>query len=733
MSHSENLQTALSYADRGWAVFPTHSMRDGHCSCGKTTCTSPGKHPLTRHGFKDASIDPEVITAWWQKHPWANIAIATGEVSGRLLVVDIDSKPASGYLGEESWEDIDQGHPDTLEVLTGSGGRHLYFHYPADVCIKSGVASLGVGVDVRADGGYVLAPPSLHASGKQYEWEESGDPTNGAAIAPAPDWLLQLCTQEKSTTLPLSEQLLPPDKVQEIRSALVFVPSDDYQTWLQVGMALHATQAGEQAYGLWTEWSMQSSKYDPHSQRRTWVNMKPDGGVTLSTIFWMAKQHGWVESPQPVSTDSTFVSKTPPETDPIGLTDPPGILGNITRYILDTAIRPVPEFAVNAALTLASTVLGRKYMHESELRTNLYLISIGVTAGGKDHPRKIVKNILNAANLTRRLGGENIASGQGLLSRVKLTPAVLFQLDEFGLMMQALQAKNAGRYNKEILINMIRLFSSADTVFIGTEYADQATRPTVSIEYPCVSIHGTTTPHTFYSALESKNVVDGFLNRFLVVDVSDRSRPPLQRGKKHQDIPLEILEWIEQAISQTGTQRNLVGKHPESIPETVLVPESPEASELLEEFRLYVELKADESANTGVDALWSRAVEHTVKIAMICACADNIEQPIITYDHALWATRFVGYHTELLAREVKQRIADTDFERMVNDFYLAIQRAGERGITERDMNKMKPFRSYSQRDRKPAMDTLISGGQIALTRVNHSGAGRPRFAYVVVE
>ena len=125
----------------------------------------------------------------------------------------------------------------------------------------------------------------------------------------------------------------------------------------------------------------------------------------------------------------------------------------------------------------------------------------------------MVKNILAAANLHDLIGGETIASGQGLLARVKRTPVVLFQLDEFGLMIQALRYRNASQYSREIPRNIIRLYSSSDSIFGGTEYADQTNRPTVRIEYPCVSIHATTTPESFYISLESKDIINGFINR----------------------------------------------------------------------------------------------------------------------------------------------------------------------------------------------------------------------------
>lgn len=726
-SPSDLLTSALTYAGFGWAVFPVHGIREGKCTCGRANCSSPGKHPLTRHGHRDSTSDSAKITDWWKRFPWANIGIATGEVSGRLLVIDLDCKPEQGIDGEESWRELAKDFPATIEVLTGGGGRHFYLNYPDSVLLKSSAGLIGPGIDVRADGGYVLAPPSIHVSGRRYEWEASSDPMDGGAVAPAPAWLLNGNGKRLSATIEVALELLSIDKVQELRSALAFIDSNERDVWLKVGMALHSTHAGQQAYGIWTEWSQQSPKFDPRDQQRTWQSFTPNGNVSLSTIFWLAKQNGWVEPDAQAVVSSISASEPISQPDPIDdeLIHPPGMLGEIVDYIVATARRPQPEFAVNAALALAGTILGQRFITESELRTNLYLISVGATASGKDHPRKIVKNILNEAGLYDMIGGENLASGQGLLARVKRTPVVLFQLDEFGLMLQALQQKNAGRHNKEILINMIRLFSSADSVFVGTEYADQTNRPTVRIEYPCVSIHATTTPETFYAALESKNVVDGFLNRFLVVDLTEKPRPHLEERGLYPEIPSAILAWIEHAITLNLPKGNLARYN---APTPIVVPTTPEAAAHLREFSEYAEQQCSIHAKTGIDAIWSRAFEHAAKIALICACAVNIATPKIELPHAQWAVHFVGHHTEQLVKQVNDRIADTDFERITNEFLEAIRNTGERGVTERDMNRYKPFCSQPPKERKPIIETLMIGGKIALTKVKT--AGRARIAYV---
>jgi putative DNA primase/helicase len=182
----------IAYAARGWHVLPLHSVRGGRCTCGRSDCTSPGKHPRTPHGGNDATTDLNQLAEWYERWPDANVGVATGRKSG-LVVLDVDPK----HGGEETLLTLEGLHgklPTTLEVITGSGGRHLYFRYPAGVpYLKSTAGVLGPGLDVRADGGYVVAPPSNHVSGRPYLWEASSNPEVDEP-ADLPGWLLNLLT-----------------------------------------------------------------------------------------------------------------------------------------------------------------------------------------------------------------------------------------------------------------------------------------------------------------------------------------------------------------------------------------------------------------------------------------------------------------------------------------------------------------------------------------------------------
>ena len=188
LDYSTPLAAALCYADLGWPVFPIYEVVGKECACNKSDCTDQGKHPRTQHGFKDATTDQDQIRKWWDLYPDADVAIRTGAPS-QLVVIDVD--PRNG--GDESLAKLEKQYgslPSTVEAISGGGGRHIFLRHPGET-VKSRQDSLGPGLDVKADGGYVVAAPSLHLSGQHYEWKSSRGP-NEVKVAQIPDWLLNL-------------------------------------------------------------------------------------------------------------------------------------------------------------------------------------------------------------------------------------------------------------------------------------------------------------------------------------------------------------------------------------------------------------------------------------------------------------------------------------------------------------------------------------------------------------
>jgi putative DNA primase/helicase len=198
LSHSDPIAAAQSLAALGLPVFPLHSLdAAGRCSCGTNCGRNAGKHPRTPNGLLDATVDACRIRNWWRTWPEANVAVATGGAAG-VWVLDVD--PDKGGL--ESLEHLAAAHGklrQTWCVETGGKGLHIWFAR-GDTVLRNSVGGIAPGLDVRADGGYAIVPPSRHRSGLTYRWPREWHPTR-VKLAPAPSWLVDLACQASAPTM----------------------------------------------------------------------------------------------------------------------------------------------------------------------------------------------------------------------------------------------------------------------------------------------------------------------------------------------------------------------------------------------------------------------------------------------------------------------------------------------------------------------------------------------------
>lgn len=183
------LDAALAYARCGWPVvplfWPTSTGSDARCACGSRGCRSIGKHPhgkLVPHGLKDASTDEAVLRGWWGECPSANVGIVLGEAAG-AFAIDVDPKNGGDRTLIRAVSELGP-LGDTLHAHTGSGGDHYLFRWPGRP-VSGSAHKLGRGLDVKGDGGYIVAAPSLHPSGARYVWERLDAP-----LLDAPGWVI---------------------------------------------------------------------------------------------------------------------------------------------------------------------------------------------------------------------------------------------------------------------------------------------------------------------------------------------------------------------------------------------------------------------------------------------------------------------------------------------------------------------------------------------------------------
>src|SRR5262245_2901787 len=182
----EMLKAALSYAARGWYIFPApHDL----------TVKKSNKSAAHSNGRRwGATRDVDEIRRDFACWPDANIGIPTGVDNG-IWVLEVDTKEGHDVDGIASLATLEDRHgklPDTLSAQSPTGSDHRYFQWPANAVIKNSASEIAPGVDVRGEGGMVIAPPSVRAGRGAYKW------TSNFAIAEAPAWLTEL-TRDRPT------------------------------------------------------------------------------------------------------------------------------------------------------------------------------------------------------------------------------------------------------------------------------------------------------------------------------------------------------------------------------------------------------------------------------------------------------------------------------------------------------------------------------------------------------
>lgn len=184
------LQWARYYASLGFSVIPVYTVDDeGVCTCkAKFNCKNAGKHPAVNwQRYTKKRADDDQLIFWFDGMDHShNIGLVTGSVSKNIFVVDVDT--GQGKTGLETLDQVQMAHDDlpiTATAKTGSGGKHIFLRAPEGFHVKTDTNLIGKGIDVRGEGGFVVAAPSRHASGNLYEYDMDD-------IADAPNWLLAM-------------------------------------------------------------------------------------------------------------------------------------------------------------------------------------------------------------------------------------------------------------------------------------------------------------------------------------------------------------------------------------------------------------------------------------------------------------------------------------------------------------------------------------------------------------
>lgn len=740
----------------GLKVFPLHGVKDDlSCTCGNKNCTNIGKHPYANtapNGFKNATDDIEIAAELFEYRTDLNIAIATGDASG-IFVIDVDDKNDGRGTGSlkkliSALGDL----PETM-ILTTGNGYHIIFDYPAGEDLRNSTCSFGdeyPDIDTRGNGGYIAIYPSRHFSGRNYA---RGDSPNYLADLPA-KYLSVLKSgkrkdqKERTVDRFQSSGETSEWSVEDIRSALSYIDPDmDYMDWIFIGMGLHRDGF---ALDLWDEWSARGSKYkgigdlDFH-----WRSFNRSGERSIGTIIERATMQGW----KPERTHEPRVASQAAEdfcapliekiknkksqkkeksVEPIrkkeeppyipqfsfDALDLPGIIGETIRWITKHAIYEQPELAMLNVIAFAGTVFGRKYASPLDTRTNVYLIGVARTGGGKDHSRKMINYLAMESGLSNWIGGNSIRSDTGMLRGLSNNACQLLQLDEFGLLMQGLSDRSAGYHVKSIGKALMSLYSDSNSVYHHGDYADEKAKP-IKIAYPHLCIYGTTTEDSYIPALKRSAIKSGELNRFIVIP--SRASPVPKRDMPRKEIEEDIVEWWSQFSPRFGNSVGALMNNASGAPATIAV-EWGDCEEL--QYTLNIEQTKMVHSDDAMRDLWSRLFENTIKIAMIFAISRDPQHPVFLEQDFIYAKSIVTASIAYMSSLAKNSMAETPQESSHMEILAVIKEAGT--ISRREI--LRKFRKYKKREMDEIIGTMVEEEVVTIDRVSTS-PGRPYVVY----
>jgi hypothetical protein len=687
----------------------------------------------------------------WAGWPNPSICLALGRASN-VTAIDFD------YGTPEVRAALEACLPPSPVKKVGAKGYTAFYRGVALVSKKYLLDGVSV-IEVLAQGKQTVLPPSIHPDGMAYRWL-------------TPDTLEDLTASE------LPE--LPHDIHDRIAKAL-----EPFQVKVEPqvvnGKAIHTTHSGDND-SFWRDindtallnldsWVLRLIPDAKRGANRGYraiahwrdgddfnIGITPDGiqdfarepgGMTAIDLVMavtgstMDGATAWLQDALGMRQEAVFDAKVfepPPakvkptapwkKVEPVaafkrksGTPAAKGAVGKLTAYINETSIRPQPVLALAAALCAIGTLAGRKYRSPSNLRTNLFAISLADSGAGKNHSRQIIDRIFSDfLGADKKIGGSKIASGSGLLSALHRSPSILFQIDEFGMFLGAMLDKRGPKHLIEIMSHMTELFTSSNLTYHGIEYADQKVRPRQEIIQPCLCVYGTTVPGHFWKALESSNAVDGSLARFLIFE-SEENYPDDQNAPEKEP-PADLISLLKRINEGIGGLSSLLdGSH---TPELMHVSYDDAATKMIKEMKLDTTKKLRALEGTPFTSFWARRDELTIKVAMIHAIGCDPENPIInTYD-VEFARAIVDRSINQLVDGVERYVSDNTAENYSKRVIEIVRKAGGSMQASALCRKTQ----FLGRDRDAVMKGLIAAEVLVEVIAAAAGAsGRPKVTY----
>jgi len=616
--------SAMTYTQKGYMVFP---VRVGE------------KRPETANGFLDATTDPGQIEAWFGNNPQLNIGVPTGG----MLVVDIDPEGLN-WLDDEAEKRASL--TEAPWARTPRGGHHFWFRQPEGMELRNSVSRLAPGVDTRATGGYVVVAPSCVGDG-HYAWVENHELPPIDQLPEPPLWLLDsLEALDQPSTgrelVELDQGQIPKGR----RNHTLFSRACAMRRtgWNETEIEAALQEANRQRCNPpLPEWEVRTiaqsvCRYEPNQIA---VAIAEGRFVEFTDLEAEEEEESAPDNPDPGPV-------------PLELLSVPGFVNDVVEFTKETAPYPNHELAFMGALCLQGLLAGRKVRDQANNRTSVFALALANSGTGKDAPRQVNAQILQAIGLGNYLG-DSFASGEGIEDRLYLCPNALFQTDEVDTLLNRMNSARDPRY-ESMMATLLRLYTSAGADFPMRVRANQ--EPT-SIHCPNLVLFGTAIPKHFYDALNDRLLTNGFFARLLILETGRRGQG---QEVESRPVPEAILETARYWAELLGQTQDEDGNDLPLVP--ILVPHSPGALELVTNYRIMADEEYTLSENAGDEAgmaLWARSNEKARRLALIYAVSERPRSPRITEEAVNWANSFVSHLTRRMLFQTRYHAQEGRF------------------------------------------------------------------------
>ena len=714
------LKEALQYAAKGWHVFPL----------------LPGeKKPLVANGFKEATVSTAQITKWWTQHPNANIGISL-DTSG-LCVVDVDTHgDVNGFESLPLLGDL----PDTAVARTPSGGAHyVYLNDGKPPKRKIGLVS---GIDLLANG-YIVAAPSM-IGGEAYYWESEGMASLPEEIRTmaAPKVHVQPAPMVKVSRIPTQDS----NRLKHRASLWLEKCEAAYEGQGGHGKLLWAAQGlvngfmlsrSDAMTMLWNEYNPRCvpswNQGEPSHVRDFERKVSEAEASPIKTRGWLIQDETPFDEPSWMIELIANMSKcqglgtvvaTPEMQEELDDAyknisvlkepnwTPPGLVGVIMQYIVDTAQIPQPKYSIAAALSVVGALLGRKVKSGwKNGRTNLYCMAVGGTSTGKDHPISMAERILEQCGAGKMIGGTDVTSDSAIEKRLSDNPVTFYPWDEAGHTLGGFGSQ-VDSHRATVVPTLMKLWSAGNKTYRGKDRAGRE-NDSFSIRNPCLTIYGTGSTDKIASSLRKDQLTDGWLPRclyFISTDLGTLSDTE-DTGHIIPDRIIRKCETFDKFINPKLREISVLSDETEK-DWAITVPIEQDAKRALEAF--FMEARAIQQSKKDNCELWGKAAEQADRIALIVACGDvyDLRDAKVSIKEVEWAIEVVRYCIKSFSELISDKVVENDYEKNLKAMLEIIKRAGRRGITKSELTRKS--RAIKGFERNDILKTLEEAQDIVL-------------------